>query len=70
MQKELQLVKDENDRLKVKLECNEDLLLGKKDVLLELDLEYSTLKEECDVKSDLEDKICMLTNESVLLHVS
>ena len=67
LQKEIQKLRDENEKLKGKLQCSEELLSGKVDVLLKIDEKLSALKTEYDVKcmnvTDMEHKTSILSNE-------
>ena len=73
LQKEIQKLRDENEKLKGKLQCSEELLSGKVDVLPKIDEKLSALKTEYDVKcmnvTDMEHKTSILSNEIFSLHM-
>ena len=63
----MQKLKEETKRLNLKLECSEEVMVEKDDVLEKLGVLYRTLKDECDVKSkgiiDSEKPMIQLENE-------
>ena len=63
----MQKLNDENDKVKLELQCSEEMLSGKKEELSKLESDYTKLKEECEAKNklvtDLEGKMCILTAE-------